>query len=85
MREEELVRELNGVRDSIRVEQELFAYEKYGVRRGSLVSIVNKVYRVSRVDVRFTGKPWVYGVQRKKDGTWGTGERCLYERWTLAE
>jgi hypothetical protein len=38
-------------------------------------------FSVTFVDVRWDGKPWLHGVKRRADGSWGTGTRHLYENW----
>jgi len=38
-------------------------------------------FKVTFIDVRFEGKPWLQGVKRRADGSWGTGTRHLYENW----
>jgi hypothetical protein len=40
-----------------------------------------KEFRMTFIDVRFSGKPWLRGRMRRTDGSWGTGERHLYENW----
>lgn len=42
-------------------------------------------FRVTFIDVRFSGKPWLQGRKRRADGSWGTGERHLYENWERVE
>jgi hypothetical protein len=40
-------------------------------------------FKVTFVDVRFEGKPWLRGVKKRADGSWGIGVRHLYENWEL--
>lgn len=57
---------------------------KYGVRPGDIVvSHKGKEYKVTKVDTMFDDglKPFVAGIPRKKDGTFGTAHRNLYSDW----
>lgn len=38
-------------------------------------------FKVTFIDVRFEGKPWLIGVKRRANGLWGTGERHLFDDW----
>lgn len=57
---------------------------KHGVEVGTIV--VKKdgsEYRVTKVDVRWVDRPWLEGNPRKKDGTFGTAIRNLYDDWVV--
>lgn len=61
------------------------ADEKLGVKPGAVVRGRDGVeYKVTEVDVKnwWRDAPWVYGVARRKDGSWSKAVRHIYE-WTL--
>lgn len=60
------------------------AETKYGVKIGVVVTGPDsKKFRVTKVDVRWNDRPWLEGNPLKKDGTWGTAVRHLYENWQV--
>lgn len=61
--------------------EEKIARIKFKVEIGDIVDGGDgKEYRVTSIDPRWS-RPWVKGNPRKKDGTWGTSERYLYDVW----
>lgn len=57
---------------------------EYGVTVGCVVvDLEGAEFQVTRVDVRPTRRPWIEGNPKKKDGTWGTAKRNLYDNWQL--
>jgi hypothetical protein len=42
---------------------------------------VGQEFKVTFIDARWGGKPWLEAVKRRADGSWGTGVRHLYENW----
>lgn len=39
-------------------------------------------FKVTFIDVRFGGgRPWLRGVKRRANGSWGVGERYLFNDW----
>ena len=60
------------------------AETKYGVKLGVTVTgRDSKKFRVTKVDVRWDDRPWLEGNPLKKDGSWGTAIRNLYDNWTV--
>lgn len=52
------------------------------VKVGEVVEFEGKQFRVCRIDnLGNPEHPWLYGGLKKKDGTWGLAERCLYADW----
>jgi hypothetical protein len=51
-----------------------------GVSLGDVVVSKGKRYRVSSIDPSWD-KAWVKGNPERKDGTFGTAERHLFENW----
>lgn len=73
---------LAGVYRAISEEMKRIAYEEYGVTVGSIVTDGQCQFRVTEVDAHCGGKPWVSVNPRRKDGTFGTAHRHLYN-WEL--
>lgn len=55
----------------------------YGINCGVVVISEGKKYKVVSIDVRWDGRPWVKGYGLKKDGTWGSFARNLFDDWKL--
>lgn len=84
LQEEELLKSLATLREAITKEKLLLAEKEYGVRVGSFVVDRKGVeYKVTRVIVKYGGKPWLECNKKKKDGTFGTALRKLYNDWQL--
>jgi hypothetical protein len=49
---------------------------------GTVVRCQERDYKVTEIDVEYG---WVSGVVRRKDGSFGTGKRNLYNQWSLNE
>ena len=82
--EKDLLAKLNAVRKSITEEKTRLAEHEFGVRVGSIVKDHKGVeYKVTQVDTRYGGSPWLVGNPKKKDGTFGIAQRKLYSGWTL--
>lgn len=82
----ELEEKLGVVRKKIHEEKLRISEEHFGVRVGSIVSNSKGVeFLVTTVDTRLSGKPWLKGNQKKKDGTFGNAIRNIYSDWTLLE
>ena len=72
------------MRDLITKEKLKISEQKFGVRVGSIVKNRQGVeHKVTNVNTSYSGKPWIEGNQKKKDGTFGTARRNLYSDWTL--
>ena len=54
--------------------------EKYNIHIGDVVRRKGEMYRVTRLSKGYE-KPWAYGVKKRKNGEWGTGEFYLYSEW----
>ena len=83
--EEQLRNKLSKVTAAIREEQLLEAKNKYGVEIGGIVKDrKGKEYCITKVDVQSWGSPpWLEGNPRKKDGTFGTAHRLLFNGWEV--
>ncbi len=58
----------------------------HGVSVGTVVLYDGVEYRVAAVEINDYSdyvkyKPWVRGNIKRKDGSWGTGERNLFANW----
>jgi hypothetical protein len=85
-KQNELEEKLVSVRKEIHEEKLRISENRFGVRVGSIVSNNKGVeFLVTQVDTRWSGKPWLKGNQKKKDGTFGTASRNIYSDWTLLE
>lgn len=90
---EELIRQesalksqLVDVRRRIHDEQLRQAKETFGVEIGSVVigKDGGKEYRVVEIQLAgYRDRPWVSANPRRKDGTFGTAVRNLYDDWTV--
>jgi hypothetical protein len=69
--------------DAINSEIKRLKVEATGIKIGQAVYYKGAQYKVVYIDVRWSGKPWLTGVKLKRDGTWGTGERYMYNHWLL--
>ena len=56
----------------------------YGVTVGCVV-VDNKgeEWRVTEIDPKWAGRPWLKGIKRNKDGKWRKAERHLYGHWKV--
>ena len=85
-KEKVLRQELSVIKAQIRQTKLEIIKEKYKCSIGTIVIYNSKLYKISFIDTTwFPGKPWVKGYQKKKDGSWGIGERDLYSEWELAK
>lgn len=83
-KEKELLAQLHAVRESIKKERLMIAEQEHGVKAGSIVKDRKGVeYKVTLVNTRFSGKPWLTGTPKKKDGTFGVAVRNIYGEWEL--
>ena len=59
----------------------------YGVTVGTVVECNGKRYKVTNPLKNYWsyGKPWISGVQQKKDGTWSEREVSIYREWKVVE
>lgn len=82
--EDELSKKLGEVRRAITEEKTRLAEEQFGVSVGSIVSDrQGNEYRVTRIMTMCSGKPWLEGNPKKKDGTFGVARRNIYSDWNL--
>jgi hypothetical protein len=57
-----------------------------GISVGDIVIWKGKEVKVTRVRPWVNlGKPWIYGLLKVKDGSWGKAERALYSDWTMQQ
>jgi hypothetical protein len=75
-RQRELAVELSAVQKEIH-ELECLSL---GLHVGGIVLYLGKEYKIVKIET-FANPPWVTGVPRKKDGTWGIGHRNLFGAW----
>lgn len=54
--------------------------EKYDIHIGDVVRRNGKMYRVTGLSKGYS-KPWAYGVEKLKNGEWGTREVFLCAYW----
>lgn len=52
-----------------------------GISAGEVVVRRGVEYRVVRVEALWARKPWIIGNPRRKDGSFGTAERNLFDEW----
>lgn len=82
-REEATLLTLATIRSDIENERMSLLRTQYGVTLGSLVERRGIIYRVSGLDTfGTTGKPWLLGHKRLKNGGYHKNENTLYD-WTL--
>ena len=84
----EILEELRILDERIREEKLRLSEEVHGVKIGSIVEYKGKKHRVTKINVSYAvngAKPWVEGNPMRRDGTYGSGRRCLYSEWTLAD
>ena len=82
--EKDLLENLAIVRKEITTEKLRLAEQEFGVRIGSIVKDRSGVeHKVTHVSVKYSGKPWLEGNPKKKDGTFGTARRNIYGDWQL--
>ncbi len=89
-KERDLLHELDKVRSAINVEKLKNIKQEYGLSVGSLVTLdrldrSGDVYRVEKIRTEYSGKPWVYGCRRNKDGSFTARETNLFDDWKLVE
>ena len=58
--------------------------DKAGVHVGDVVRTKKGEARVTSVDTQWTGQPWIKGVLRRKDGSWGSREQHFFSHWEAA-
>lgn len=82
--EKELLAQLDTVREAITKEKLRISEQEFGVRVGSIVKDRKGVeHKVTLVNAKYSGRPWLEGNPKKKDGTFGTARRNIYSDWTL--
>jgi hypothetical protein len=83
--EEAIQARIYELREEIRTQEKLLEAEKQkraSVKPGDFVISKGQTYRVVEVQVFNYGKDWVKANPKKRDGTFGTAVRHLYENWT---
>ena len=84
LQEKELCERLSVVRDAINKEKLRLAEQEFGVKVGSIVKDSKGIeHQVTLVVATYSGKPWLEGNPKKKDGTFGTARRNIFSGWTL--
>lgn len=85
--ETRLRKELRAAVAGICAQEAKIAEIRYGVKVGSIIrDRKGKEHRVIRVDGRWaSGRPWLEGNPRKKDGSFGVAVRHIYGDWQLVE
>ena len=83
----ELKKELSKLNSEIKKERLRIIKEIHGVSIDSIVKSRDKEYKVTYIDTGWWtirgSKPWLRGVIKRKDGTWGTRIFHLYSDWTV--
>lgn len=76
--------ELDEVQKQIKEERLRLVKEEYGVGIDSMVKYKSRNYRVTGIRPTGKGKPWVYGIWIKKDGSKGSHTPAsLWDGWEL--
>jgi len=68
-----------------RIEQEIYDLRvtQSGIATNALVLYNNEVYKVvAHKFLSFSDKPWLDGVKKRKDGSFGTRHIHLYSDWS---
>lgn len=65
----------------LRAAKEAEAKKAYGVAVGDIVMYRGKRHRVTALEPSISSL-WLRGNPERKDGTFGTADRCLYNEWT---
>jgi len=78
---ERLKKELRRAQERLLVLKKDLAKRDFGVEVGSVVNYKGIEHRVTDVDPRWRGKPWLSGNPRKKNGEFGVAIRHLYSDW----
>ena len=80
-----LTKELGSINDEIKRLKEEIAHRDYGVKPGVLVIYKNEQYKITSIDARWKGRPWIYGVKRNKGGDWSKRSCHLFGPWELCD
>lgn len=85
--EQAIMSRIANLRTELARQQKLLEAEKLkraGVAIGDIVICKGERYRVAKVTAFGYGKSWVGGNPTKKDGTFGSSIRNLYDHWEHA-
>lgn len=77
-RESKLRAELNETQTALSNALVAEASEIYGVYIGDVVRVQDREYRVVKINPNYDYRPWLVGIPKRKDGTFGTAERNLF-------
>ena len=84
---EDLERKVQSLQDKLRAAKKALQNAKLAaapVKVGDIVVTQRGTrHRVCHVDVRMSGRPWVSGNPERKDGSFGTAVRYLYDDWKI--
>ena len=83
-----LLQKVNNLRSEIEAKRLLLCEEQFGIRVGSIVERNGKQFKVARIEVGkywLSGRPWVVGNPKNKNGEFGKQERNLYSSWEVAQ
>lgn len=83
--EQTLLLKLSECRKNITIAKLDWVKSMYGVAVGSVVQdSKGNIYKVTSIDTRWKGRPWLQGHLKKKDGAlFGIGVRNVHSDWTL--
>ena len=73
--------EVRSCKRRLRVLKLDLAKRDFGVEVGSVVLHKGKEHKVTKVETCWDRKPWLAGNPKRKDGTFGTAWRNLFEDW----
>ena len=82
--EQTLLLKLSECRKNITTAKLDWIKSTYGVAVDSVVQdSKGNIYKVTSIDTCWNKRPWLQGLLKKKDGTFGTGIRNIYSDWKL--
>jgi hypothetical protein len=83
--EDAIMSRIANLKTELKRQNKLLEEERYrnaGIAIGDIVVSKGERFRVAQVKTFSYGSVWVIGNAKKKDGSWGTAPRQLYNDWT---
>ncbi len=81
--EERIRNELRDIKVAVRSATLKVIKDRYALEAGTVVMHNGHEYRVTHISTKWKNKPWLEGNIKKKDGTWGTQKRNLFDEWEV--